>query len=44
MLTNQISYLLNMISNADQAPGEEAEDRLQVLSTQLRSLVAEAGD
>jgi photosystem II stability/assembly factor-like uncharacterized protein len=44
MLTGQISYLLNMISNADQAPGREAEDRFQVLNEQLRSLVAEAGD
>ena len=32
MLTDQISYLYNMINAADQAPGEEAENRFTELS------------
>ena len=31
MLVSQIGYLYNMISNADQAPGEEATERYAVL-------------
>ena len=44
MLTNQISYLLNMISTADQAPGKEAIDRYQELSAAVRSLTSAAGN
>jgi hypothetical protein len=40
MLTGQISYLYNMISRADQAPGKEAEDRFDELSARLTSLSA----
>jgi hypothetical protein len=38
MLTDQISYLYNMISNADQAPGEGAEDRYQELNKRFNSI------
>ncbi len=38
MLTSQISYLYNMISRADQAPGKDAEDRFEELSAKFRSL------
>ena len=44
MLTNQISYLLNMLSNADQAPGREAQDRYHELSASLSTLVLAIGD
>jgi polyhydroxyalkanoate synthesis regulator phasin len=44
MLTNQISYLFEMLNNADQAPGQEAEQRLQELRGQLRALVTAAAD
>jgi photosystem II stability/assembly factor-like uncharacterized protein len=40
MLTDQISYLYNMISNADQAPGKEAEDRYQELNKRFNSILA----
>jgi photosystem II stability/assembly factor-like uncharacterized protein len=43
MLTDQIDYLLEMISGADQAPGQEAADRLRDLRGQLRAL-ADASD
>lgn len=35
MLTNQIAYLNNMLGNADQAPGREAQDRFRVLVGQF---------
>jgi len=35
MLTAQISYLYNMINTADQAPGQEAEDRFVVLAAKF---------
>lgn len=38
MLIAQISYLYNMISNADQQPGQEAIDRFNVLSGQFSAL------
>jgi len=38
MLVGQISFLLNMISGADQAPGVEAADRLAELSAQFAAL------
>ena len=38
VLVNQIDYLLNMISTADQAPGRDAEERLQDLRGQLTAL------
>ena len=44
MLTGQISYLYNMIKNADQAPGKEAEDRYEVLAAQLREITASVGE
>ncbi|MED5461060.1 MAG: hypothetical protein VYC03_00475, partial [Pseudomonadota bacterium] len=44
MLVRQISFLLNMISGADQAPGVGAADRLTELSAQLASLRAGYGD
>jgi hypothetical protein len=40
MLTDQIAYLYNMISRADQAPGKEAEDRFEELSAKFTSLSA----
>ena len=40
MLTDQISYLYNMISNADQAPGKEAKDRYQELNKRFNSILA----
>ena len=40
MLVDQISYLYNMISNADQAPGKEAEDRYQELNKRFNSILA----
>ena len=40
MLADQISYLYNMISNADQAPGKEAEDRYQELNKRFNSILA----
>jgi len=38
MLVSQISYLLNMISGADQKPGKEAEKRYIELRQQLNKL------
>ena len=38
MLLSQISYLLNMISTADQLPGEEAEKRFNELTIQFNNL------
>jgi len=38
MLVSQISYLLNMISGADQKPGKEAEKRFIELTNQLNKL------
>lgn len=43
MLVNQIAYLLNMISTADQAPGGEAEARFTEMNRQLRA-VADGAD
>jgi uncharacterized protein YcbK (DUF882 family) len=44
MLTDQISYLFNMINTADQAPGKEAEDRFEVLALQLLEITAAAAE
>ena len=44
MLTDQIDYLFNMINTADQAPGKEAEDRFEVLTTQLLEVTASAAE
>lgn len=44
MLVRQISYLLNMISGADQAPGVEAADRLAELSASFAALQARYGN
>jgi hypothetical protein len=38
MLVSQISYLLNMISGADQLPGRDAEQRVLVLQTQFNKI------
>jgi len=38
MLTDQVSYLYEMVSNADQAPGVEAADRLAELSAKFAEL------
>ena len=42
MLTAQISYLYDMISQADQAPGNEAEDRYIVLRDAYEKIAASA--
>ncbi|MCG1036807.1 WD40/YVTN/BNR-like repeat-containing protein [Polaribacter sargassicola] len=42
MFVAQVSYLLNMISNADQKPGQEAENRYKELVEQLQKLQQEA--
>ncbi len=39
MLADQISYLYNMISNADQAPGKDAEDRYQELNKKFSTML-----
>lgn len=44
MLVSQISYLLNMISYADQLPGQEAENRLKELEAQFDMVKQEIGD
>ncbi len=44
MLVRQISYLLNMISGADQAPGVEAADRLTELSARFAELKTRYGN
>ena len=38
MLVSQISYLLNMVSTADQEPGQEAEERFKELTIQLNTI------
>lgn len=38
MFVSQVSYLLNMISNADQKPGEEANKRYKELSIQFSEI------
>jgi hypothetical protein len=38
MLTNQVSYLYNMVNLADQAPGVEAADRYAELAAKLAEL------
>lgn len=38
MLTNQISYLYNMLRQADQKPGEDAYERFEELKKQLEEL------
>jgi hypothetical protein len=38
MLTNQVSYLYNMVNTADQAPGIEAADRYAELAAKLAEL------
>jgi hypothetical protein len=43
MLTNQVSYLYNMVSQADQAPGAEAENRFAELTAKLAELQASYG-
>ena len=42
MMLSQMSYLLNMISRADQLPGEEAKSRYEVLVAQFNKLKQEA--
>lgn len=42
MMLSQISYLLNMISRADQLPGEEAKSRYETLVVQFNKLKQEA--
>ena len=39
MLAEQISYLYDMIKNADQAPGKEAEDRYQELNDKFTNML-----
>lgn len=41
MLVAQISYLLNMVSGADQLPGNEAEERYTELLAQFNQLKEE---
>ncbi|TJY33367.1 hypothetical protein [Pontimicrobium aquaticum] len=42
MMLSQMSYLLNMISRADQLPGEEAKNRYEELVMQFNKLKQEA--
>lgn len=42
MMLSQMSYLLNMISRADQLPGEEAKNRYEELVVQFNKLKQEA--
>ncbi|MHB0755377.1 WD40/YVTN/BNR-like repeat-containing protein [Polaribacter sp. M15] len=42
MFVAQVGYLLNMISNADQKPGQEAENRYKELLQQFKALQQEA--
>ncbi|MDH4108420.1 MAG: hypothetical protein OEW35_08895 [Gammaproteobacteria bacterium] len=44
MLVAQIAYLYEMISNADQPPGREAEQRFAELDAALREIQTQAGD
>jgi len=43
MLTNQVSYLYNMVNKADQAPGIEAADRFAELAAKFAELRATYG-
>lgn len=43
MLADQISYLYNMVRNADQLPGREADDRFAVLAGQFADLERQLG-
>ncbi len=38
MLTDQVSYLYNMLNGADQAPGKDAEERFSELNLALKEL------
>lgn len=42
MLANQVSYLYNMIKNADQSPGKEAEDRFVELQAMFAAIKEQA--
>lgn len=42
MLVSQISYLLNMVSGADQLPGKDARGRLQKLTNDFKAVKQEA--
>jgi len=42
MLVSQISYLLNMVSGADQLPGKDARVRLQTLTNDFKAVKQEA--
>ncbi len=44
MFTSQVSYLLNMISGADQKPGQEAQKRYQELLKQYKELEQKSTD
>lgn len=44
MLTDQMSYLYNMINTADQAPGREAEDRFEALAEALLDVSTSADE
>ncbi|MEM7185220.1 MAG: hypothetical protein AAF466_01070, partial [Bacteroidota bacterium] len=44
MLLSQISYLLNMVRQADQLPGADAQRRLEVLSQKVSELMQMAAD
>jgi len=44
MMLSQMSYLLNMISRADQLPGEEAKNRYEELVIQFNKLKQEASE
>jgi hypothetical protein len=44
MLTSQINYLYSMISKADQAPGQEALDRYEVLAREFADIKTAVGD
>ncbi len=43
MLVSQISYVLNMINNADQIPGQDAVQRFEVLTNQFEKLKNDVG-
>lgn len=42
MLVSQISYLMNMISQADQLPGRDAEERFETLTSEFNGVKLEA--
>lgn len=44
MLVSQISYLMYMVSSADQLPGQEAKDRYEELVKQFNSVKAQVRD